>query len=59
MPDFDKLHDAARRLEELTRPGNREEGLHSWALMVAETWHEISDQWNGEEKAHDERKPEA
>lgn len=45
MPDFDKLHDAARRLELLTRPGQREEGLHSWCLMVGETWKEIFEQW--------------
>ena len=45
--DFDKVHQLAFRLSELTLPENREEcqGLFSWAAAVAQTWEELAELW--------------
>ena len=45
MPDFDKLNELAGKLEQLTRPGQREEGLFSWCSMTGQIWREIALMW--------------
>jgi hypothetical protein len=49
MPDFDRLHELARKLAELTAPGNQEPGLASWCMFVGEDWREIARMWGGEQ----------
>lgn len=46
MPDFDKLHDLSKKLASLTAPGQREEGLGTWAMIVGEIWGEIAGMWD-------------
>ena len=45
MPDFDKLHDHARRLAVLTDPKGREPGLCSWGEAVVREWKTIVEMW--------------
>jgi hypothetical protein len=45
MPDFDKVHELASRLSNLTKPCNRQEGLASWCMMVGRTWGELAEGW--------------
>jgi len=45
MPDFDKLHTAAKKLAALTEPGKRQPGLTTWVGAVFSLWQEIADQW--------------
>ena len=46
MPDFDKLHEKAKELAELTGVGERE-GDVFWSLMVGKLWKEIAEMWIG------------
>ena len=50
MPDFDRLHELARKLAELTAPGNQEPGLASWCMFVGEDWGEIARMWEYDPK---------
>lgn len=45
MPDFNELHEHARKLADLTEPGKQEPGLVTWTLFVGEEWKAIVELW--------------
>jgi hypothetical protein len=46
MPDFDQLHELARKLAALTEPGKREEDLITWCQWTGKTWMQIAAMWD-------------
>lgn len=47
MPDFNELHEHARKLADLTAPGQQEPGLITWNTIVGEEWRSIVELWRG------------
>lgn len=50
MPDFNKLHEHARKLADLTEPRRREPGLSTWTIFVGQEWKAIVEMWTGEDE---------
>ena len=49
MPDFNEVYDHARQLADLTSPRERQPGLASWAIAVAEHWEALAVMWRDPE----------
>jgi len=46
MPNFYELHEHARKLADLTAPGQQHPGLHTWGQFVCEEWRAIVTMWS-------------